>query len=87
MNLNAGEVLKPVFDILDNVIADYGVYLFLVLAWVSVLVLVWVFSGGLRRKFPNQPHIRAGIGIVIQPPTQPLQPTPVLFQDDGDDEV
>jgi len=47
MNLNAGEVLKPVFDFLDNAIADYGVYLFLVLAWVSVLVLVWVFSGGL----------------------------------------
>ena len=87
MNLNAGEVLKPVFDFLDNVIADYGVYLFLVLAWVLVAALVWVFSGGLRRKFPNQPRIHAGIGIVIQPPTQPLQPTPVLFQDDGDDEV
>jgi len=50
-------------------------------------VLAWVFSGGLRRKFPNQPHVRAGIGIVIQPPTQPLQPPPVLFQADGDDEA
>jgi len=87
MNLNAGQVLKPVFDFLDAAIADYGVYLFLVMVWVSVVVLAWIFSGGLRRKFPNQPHIRAGIGIVIQPPTQPLQPTPVLFQDDGDDEV
>ena len=54
----------------------------IVLAWVLVTVLVWVFSGGLRRKFLNQPPIRAGIGIVIQ---QPTQPTPVLFQDDDDD--
>jgi hypothetical protein len=87
MNLNAGEVSKPVFDFLDAAIADYGVYLYLALVWVSVVVLAWVFSGGLRRKYPNQPHIRGGIGIVIQPPTQPLQPTPVLFQDDSDDEV
>ena len=85
MNLNSGEVLKPVFDFLDNAIADYGVYLFLVLVWVSVVVLAWVFSGGLRRKYPNQPHIRAGIGIVIQ---QPTQPTPIIFLDSdsaGDD--
>ncbi len=29
MNLNAGETLKPVFDFLDEAIADYGVYLYL----------------------------------------------------------
>jgi hypothetical protein len=87
MNLNVGEVLKPVFDFLDAAITDYGVYLYLALVWVSVVVLAWVFSGGLRRRFPNQPHIRAGVGVVIQPLTQPLQPTPILFQDDGDDEA
>jgi hypothetical protein len=87
MNLNVGEVLKPVFDFLDAAITDYGVYLYLALVWVSVVVLAWVFSGGLLRRFPNQPHIRAGIGVVIQPLTQPLQPTPILFQDDGDDEA
>jgi hypothetical protein len=86
MNLNAGETLNPVFDLLDNVIADHGVYLYLALVWLSLIVIAWIFSGGLRRRFPNQPHIRAGIGIVIQPPTQLLQPTPVLFQDDGNDE-
>ena len=86
MNLNAGETLKPVFDFLDNAIAEYGVYLYLVLVWLSLIVIVWKFSGGLRRRFPNPPHIRAGIGIVIQPPTQPLQPTPVLFQENDGDE-
>ena len=87
MNLNAGAVWKPVFDFLDNAIADYGVYLFLVLVWASVVVLAWIFTGGLRRRFPNQPHSRAGIGIGILPPAQPLQPTPALFQDDSDDEA
>lgn len=84
MNLNAGEVLKPVFDFLDAAITDYGVYLYLVLVWVSVVVLAWIFSGGLRRKYPNQPHLRAGIGIAIQQPTQPI---PIIYRDGGDDEV
>jgi hypothetical protein len=50
------------------------------------LVLAWVFSGGLRRKFPNQPHVSAGIGIVIQPHTPP-PPTIIIHEyhppDDG----
>ena len=87
MNLNAGQVLKPVFDFLDAAIADYGVYLFLVMVWVSVVVLAWIFSGGLRRKFPNQPHIRAGIGVAIQPPSNPIQPTPIIYLEDGNDEA
>ena len=79
MNLNAGEVLKPVFDFLDAAIADYGVYLYLVLVWVSVVVLAWIFSGGLRRKMQHQPRITVGIGVVIQPPGP--QPTPIIFHE------
>lgn len=87
MNLNAGEVLKPVFYFLDAAIANYGVYLYLVLVWVSVVVLAWIFSGGPRRKFPKQPHIRAGIGILILPPANPIQSTPTIYLEDGNDEV
>jgi len=58
MNLNPATVLDPVFHFLDWILAEYGVYLFLAFAWLSLLVLAWVFSGGLRRKFPNQPHVR-----------------------------
>ena len=58
MNLNSATVLDPVFHFLDWIIAEWGVYLFLAFAWLSLLVLAWVFSGGLRRKFPNQPHVR-----------------------------
>ena len=83
MNLNPATVLDPVFHFLDGIIAEYGDYLFLAFVWLSLLVLAWVFSGGLRRKFPNQPHIRAGIGIVIQPPGP--QPTPIMFHEHHSD--
>jgi hypothetical protein len=53
MNLNPATVLNPVFQFLDWIIAEWGVYLFLAFSWLSVLVLAWVFSGGLLRKFPN----------------------------------
>ena len=79
MNLNPATMLDPVFQFLDGIIAEYGDYLFLAFVWLSLLVLAWVFSGGLRRKFPNQPQVRAGIAIVIQPPAQ--QPTPIIFHE------
>lgn len=45
INLNPGEGMKLVFNLLGAAIADYGVYLYLVLVWVSVVVLAWIFSG------------------------------------------
>ena len=83
MNLNPATVLDPVFHFLDAAIADYGVYLYLVLVWLSLILIVWIFSGGLRRNYPNQPHVRAGIIIHIQPPAQ--QPTQILFRDHDSD--
>jgi hypothetical protein len=77
MNVTPLEALGPVFHFLDCLIEACGVYLYLVLVWLSLFVIAWVFGGGLRRKFPNQPLIRAGIGIVIQPPAQP--PTLIIF--------
>ena len=79
MNLNPATVLDPVFHFLDGIIAEYGDYLFLAFVWLSLLVLAWVFSGGLRGKFPNQPHVSAGIGIFIQPHSTP--PSPIIIQE------
>jgi hypothetical protein len=73
MNLNPAAVLDPVFQFLDKIIAEFGVYLFLVLVWLFLLMLVWVFNGGLRRKFPNQPHVGAGIGIIISAPDRSVR--------------
>jgi hypothetical protein len=80
MNLNC-KVLDPVFHFLDVIIAEYGDYLFLAFVWLSLLVLAWVFSGGLRRKFPGQPHVRAGIGIIIQSHTPPPTSPPIIIHE------
>ena len=84
MNLNAGETLKPVFDFLDEVIADYGVYLYLVLVWLSLILVAWILSGGLRRKSRHHPHIAAGIGIVMLPPTRQPPPPPLIIMHEFD---
>jgi hypothetical protein len=91
MNLNPATVLDPVFHFLDGIIAEYGVYLYLAFVWLSLLVLAWVFSGGLRRKCPNQPQVRAGIGIIIQPHAPPPPSPPIIINEydplyDNDDE-
>jgi hypothetical protein len=77
MTVSPLDMLNPVFHFLDGMIAEWGVYLFLVFVWLSMLVLAWVFSGGLRRKFPNQRHVSAGFGIVMQPHTPP--PPPIII--------
>ena len=89
MNLNPATVLDPVFRFLNGVIAEYGDYLFLAFVWLSLLVLAWVFSGGLRRKFPNQPHVCPSLGIVIQPHTPPSPPPPIILHeyDPPDDDM
>ena len=88
MTVSPLEILNPVVDFLDGIIAEWGVYLFLAFVWLSLILIAWIFSGGLRRKFPNQPHVSAGIGIVIQPHTPP--PPPIIIHeyhplDDGMD--
>jgi hypothetical protein len=87
MNLNPATVLDPVFHFLDEAIADYGVYLYLALVWLSLIVIAWMFSGGLRRKYPNQPHVRTGIGIIIQPHAPPPPPIIIHEFDPSDDDT
>ena len=81
MSLNPATVLNPVFNCLDALIADYGVYCYLVLVWLSVAVIAWVLSGGLRRKRPqrNAATIIPGIIFTMRPPIQP--PPPIVITD------
>ena len=53
MNLNPAELLKllnPVFNALDGLIENYGVYLYVGFVWLALLAIAWIFSGSLRRR-------------------------------------
>ena len=81
MNSNPADVLNPVFNFLDALISDYGVYLYLVFVRLSLAVIAWVLGGGLRRKRPqgNSAMIISGIIITTRPPMH--QPPPFIIAD------
>jgi hypothetical protein len=78
MNLNPATVLNPVFNALDALLQDYGVYLYLVVVWLSLVVIAWVLSGGLRQKRPqgNSATVIPSIIFTMRPPIQP--PPPII---------
>jgi hypothetical protein len=81
MNLNPAAVLNPVFKFLDALISNYGVYLYLVFVWLSLAVIVWILSGGLRRKRPqgNSATVIPGIIFTTRPSNQ--SPPPIVITD------
>ena len=77
MNLNPAELLNPIFNALDVMIQNYGVYLYLVLVWLALLAIAWIFSGGLRKRMKrNSTTVVPGIIFTMQPPMQP--PPPII---------
>jgi len=87
--MNGAEFMQPVFHFLDNAIREYGDYLYMGLVYVSVPLIAWILSGGLRRKQSAQQHTSI---IVIHTPTRPPPvPPPIIGResdllpdDDGD---
>jgi hypothetical protein len=79
MNLNPATVLNPVFNALDALIQNYGVYLYLVFVWLSLGAIAWVLGGGLRRKrsHGNSTMIIPGIIFTTRPPNQ--SPPPIVI--------
>ncbi len=65
-------LLKPVFDWLDALIRDQGDYLYMLLVYVSIPLVAWVLSGGLRRRLPRRTNIAAIILIRATTPPPPL---------------
>ena len=80
MNINSTEALKlmgRVFDYLDGVISDYGLYIFVGFVYLLIPFSVWALSGGLRRKLLRGkplPHVQPIIVLHI-PVGSPPQPT------------
>jgi hypothetical protein len=78
MNLNPAEWLKllnPVFNALDGLIENYGVYLYLAFVWLALLAIGWIFSGGLRNRMKgNAATVIPCIIVMTQPPRQPEPP-------------
>ena len=81
MILNPVTVLNPVFNALDALISDYGVYLYLVFVWLSLAVIAWVLGGGLRRgrSQGNSATVIPGIIFTTRPPNQ--SPPPIIITD------
>jgi len=76
MNLNPATLLNPVFNALDALLEDYGVYLYLVFVWLSLGAITWILSGGLRRKRSqgNSATVIPGIIITMHQPNQSAPP-------------
>jgi hypothetical protein len=81
MNLNPATVLNPLFNALDALIQNYGVYCYLVFIWLSLAVIAWVLGDGLRRRWSqgNSTMIISGVSITMHPQNQ--SPTPIAITD------
>ncbi|HKS36765.1 MAG TPA: hypothetical protein VJW76_06225, partial [Verrucomicrobiae bacterium] len=50
MNQHPVTTLDPVFRWLDFVIAEHGLDIYLVMVWVSPLLILWILRGGFWRR-------------------------------------
>src|ERR1043165_3993293 len=82
MNGHPTELLRPVFPWLDWVIAEHGVYIYLVFVWISPFLIAWILRGGFWRRHPTRYPVCVLPVLLIPtaspPPRQmppPLPPT------------
>ena len=76
MNTHPVILLEPVFHFLDAVIRDYGLYIYMVMVWLSPLFIAWILTGAFWRKSSPQRAV-AGIQIIVIHP-KTASPSPPL---------
>ena len=83
MNLNPAELLNPIFNALEGLIENDGVYLYVIFVWLSLGAIAWVLGGGLlrRRSQRNSTTINFGIIFTTRPPNQSLPPIAITDVD------
>lgn len=75
-------LLEPVFHWLDRLIHEDGDYLYMMLVYVSLPLIAWILSGGLRRRQARQQHIAIIPVIVIRHTVEPPPLPPETPPDD-----
>jgi hypothetical protein len=76
MTINPTDPMKYVlsfFDFLNRLIQEDGVYLYMVIVWLSPLLIIWIMRGGVWRK-PTPRPARPPIIIVMRAEPPPLPP-------------
>jgi integrase len=68
--MNGAELITPFLHLLDRVIEEYGLELYLLFVYMSIPLLVWILRGGFKpkRRCQNQNNLTI---IVIEPTSNP----------------
>jgi hypothetical protein len=70
------KLLPHLFNMLDALLEDYGIYLYLVLVWLALATLARIVGGGLRRRTKgNAVVVIPCIVVMMPPPRQSIPPT------------
>jgi hypothetical protein len=79
MRTTGAEALQPVLKFLDWLIAEHGHLLYMGLVYVSIPLIAWILSGGLRRRLSRRERGTGISIIVICPlPCPPPLPPPII---------
>ena len=74
--MNGPELLEPVLAFLDTLIEEQGHLLYMVLVYVSLPLIAWTLSGGLRRKSARREITATSLSIIVIHPTV-VRPPPL----------
>ena len=79
MNQHPVVLLDPVFRWLDDVIRDYGLYIYMVCVWLSPLLIAWILCGGFWRRAHRQRYIVMAPPVIQQTKATP-PPLPAVIR-------